>query len=334
MRIADLHCDTISALTDGNTELGDHLADNRRAVSIASMKKGGYGLETFAMYVDAGQYRDPAARCGQLLDVFFREMEANREAIGHVTCYEDIAANVRAGKLSALLSIEEGAACGGSLERLREYYRRGVRMMTLTWNYENELAAPNYMEPPCYAGKDGTHRWSSNMEHGLTELGAAFVEEMERLGMLIDLSHLGDKGAYDVLETVKGPVLASHSNARALCGHVRNLTDDMIHRVGERGGIVGVNAYPVFLGDNEKEAADHVLDHVILHMKHIKNVGGIDCVALGSDLDGMEGAPDLCRAEQMGQISLAMERAGFTAEEIEKVCWGNCCRLIREVCRP
>ena len=161
----------------------------------------------------------------------YREIEKNKDDIGIVYSYDDIIKNQKNNKMSALLSIEEGGACKGDLALLRNFYRLGVRMMTLTWNYENELSFPNghfYDE-------------KSKERRGLKEKGFEFINEMERLGMIIDVSHLSDDGIYDVYNNTKNPFIASHSNARSICSHQRNLTDDMIKKIGERGGIIGVN---------------------------------------------------------------------------------------------
>ena len=147
--------------------------------------------------------------------------------------------------MSALLTIEEGGVCQGELGFLRNFYRLGVRMMTLTWNYPNELAFPNKREMQ----ENGCSRLVADTENGLTETGVRFVREMERLGMIIDISHLNDAGIWDVFRHTKKPFVASHSNARAVASHARNLTDEMIRALAERGGVVGINYYSCFLHD-------------------------------------------------------------------------------------
>ncbi|HBI91343.1 MAG TPA: peptidase M19, partial [Terrisporobacter glycolicus] len=238
MKIVDFHCDTISQLYDIR-ESGEsiNLKQNRLHLDIEKMKKGDYMLQVFASYVDLGSNNKPLESCLSYIDLLYDEVEKNKEHIGIVYNYEDILTNIKKNKMSALLSIEEGGVCNGNLSLLRNFYRLGVRMMTLTWNYENELAYPNgyfYDE-------------EENERKGLKEKGFEFINEMERLGIIIDVSHLSDDGIYDVYNNTSKPFIASHSNAREVCSHQRNLTDDMIKKIGERGGLIGVNFYSSFL---------------------------------------------------------------------------------------
>ena len=169
-------------------------------------------------------------------------------------------------------------------------------------------------------------------EHGLTEVGIAFVEEMERLGMIIDVAHLNDAGIRDVFLHTKKPFVASHSNARAVCSHPRNLTDEMIRALSERGGVMGINYYGGFLRDVPAGGEDvsRVAD-MVAHMKHIRNVGGIQVIGLGSDFDGMGGDLELKTAADLPRLAQEMERQGFTAGEIEAVFAGNVLRVYREL---
>jgi membrane dipeptidase len=174
-------------------------------------------------------------------------------------------------------------------------------MLTLTWNYENELAFPN--------GQTG----------GLKETGLAFLAEMERLGMIADVSHLGDDGFWDVCRAAKKPFLASHSCCRALRPHRRNLTDPMLKALADRGGIVGVNFYADFLGESrESRLAD-----IVRHARHIADTAGVDAVALGSDFDGIDCPLEFGDAAGMPQVAEALVRGGFTEAEAEKICWKN-----------
>lgn len=330
MKVLDMHCDTIGELY-GQEKAGvsQGIVRNSLMVDLEKMERGDYGLQVFALFVNlqsAGD--DPFARCMEMADTFYRELSAYPDRIGIVRTYEDIEKNWKRGRMSALLSIEEGGTCRGNLAFLRDFYRLGVRMMTLTWNYPNELAYPNrFSRLP-----DGRGCFEAETERGLTETGIAFVEEMDRLGMIIDVSHLGDKGIWDVLERAKGPVVASHSNARALASHPRNLTDDMIRRLSEKGGVMGINYCAAFLedfGPEEKEISR--ISRMVEHMKHIRNVGGIGCIGLGSDFDGISCPLEMENAAALPRLAQEMERAGFSVGEIEAVFYGNALRVFREV---
>ena len=179
------------------------------------MKQGDYMLQVFAAYTDIKE-GDSLVNALRTIDLFHNEVEANKDDIGIVLTYNDILKNIEQNKMSALLSIEEGACCKGNIQLLRNFYRLGVRMMTLTWNYENELGFPNEIIDDKLV-----------LDRGLKKSGFEFIEEMENLGIIIDVSHLSDAGFYDILNNTKKPFVASHSNARSICGHRRNMTDDM-----------------------------------------------------------------------------------------------------------
>ena len=217
--------------------------------------------------------------------------------------------------------------CLGETALLRDFYRLGARMMTITWNFPNELGFPN--------GKDESvspARSVPDTEHGLTETGIAFVQEMERIGMIIDISHLNDAGIRDVFHYTKKPFVASHSNARALARHPRNLTDEMIRALAERGGVAGINYYAPFLKDADKKMPLHGLcSDMVAHMKHMKQVGGIGCIGLGSDFDGIDTATEMKDCSGMQLLADVMSREGFTTGEIEAVFHDNVLRVYREL---
>ena len=207
MYIADMHCDTISAI-DRERRKGEQvgLLSNHFQVDLKKLRQGGYLLQNFAVYVDLGDEEKPYQCAKRQVAVFKEEMAKNSDIIRQVTTVDEIYDNQREGRISALLTLEEGEVCEGDLDKLEDFYRDGARMMTFTWNYENSL---------------GT-------KEGLTNKGIAFLERMEELGIVPDVSHLSEAGFYDVCRYGKRPFVASHSNAAALCGHKRNLSDDMI----------------------------------------------------------------------------------------------------------
>lgn len=199
-------------------------------------------------------------------------------------------------------------------------------MMTLTWNLENELAFPNRISLD-------TGKCLPETERGLTETGIAFVEEMERMGMIVDVSHLGDAGIWDVFRHTKKPFVASHSNARALASHPRNLTDDMIRALADRGGVAGINFCAAFLQDKEngQEPKSSYCHQMVSHMKHMKQVGGIGCIGLGSDFDGITSTVEMGDCSGMQMLADEMNRQGFKESEIEAVFSGNVLRLYKEL---
>lgn len=327
MRAVDMHCDTIGEIYENHRNGGRaSIRANSFHLDLEKMKKGGYGLQNFALFVHLGRTERPFEQAMEMVDTFYEEMEANRDLIGVVKCYEDIERCWDEGRMGAMLTLEEGGVCLGNVAYLRDFYRLGVRMMTLTWNFANELAWPNRIvtegpEKGCYP----------DTEHGLTERGIEFLEEMERLGMIIDISHLGDAGIWDVFSHTTRPFVASHSNARALASHPRNLTDDMIRKLGERGGVAGINYCPAFLRDWKHGEKKSLIEDMVRHMRYMANVGGMGCVGLGSDFDGIVGELELCDGSRLPLLEAEMRRQGFTGSEIEAVFSGNVLRVYREI---
>lgn len=339
MKIIDMHCDTISELADR----GGELWKNSGHLDLKRMQESGYLLQNFALFVDIGKCTPtPWERVCALYEVYRTELGKNKNRIVPVLCYEDILKNEACGKLSALLMVEEGAVCGGSLERLRELYDMGVRMLTLTWNYRNELGWPATRRCLGQSRGDVDGRLTEKGEtgirgsdgrdaaRGLTETGRNFVTEMERLGMIPDVSHLSDAGFDDVWECTKKPFVASHSNARAVCPSLRNLTDDQIRRLAERGGCMGLNYYDKFLVDGGSKDPEVLWKALIRQARHITDVGGMEILGLGSDFDGIPTNPALPGAEAMPVLWDRLKTAGFTENQLDGIFWGNVMRVYRD----
>lgn len=333
MRAIDMHCDTIAEI-HARRRRGEeiHLAKNSLMIDLEKLKTGGYSLQNFAMFVFLGdKSMPPFEMVKALISTFKGEMAANESLIRQVFDTEDIRKNEAEGKLSALLTVEEGGVCEGSLSNLHYLYEQGVRMMTLTWNFANGLGYPNMSAPE--------DPFTPNTKDGLTKLGLEFIQEMESLGMIIDVSHLSDAGFYDVLNHTTKPFVASHSNARAVCGHVRNLTDEMIRALSERGGVTGLNYAADFLrrqparpaGDTGEHLPYATLEDIALHARHIANVGGIECLGLGSDFDGIPPHPELSGAAQLPRLAETLKKQGFHESEIDKIFYGNVFRVYRDV---
>lgn len=354
MKIIDMHCDTIYEIwARGKRGEQIQLEENQLMVDLKRLQAGGYYVQNFALFVEQEEKVSSFEKVKQLLCLFQEEMRRQKDWISQVTTTYEILENERSGRLSALLTVEGGEACEGSLEKLQYLYEQGVRMLTLTWNFSNEIGFPNVHSEEL---KDWTSQNDRNVEYpypantneGLTEKGICYVQEMERLGMIIDVSHLSDKGFYDVLQYTKRPFVASHSNARAICPWIRNLTDDMIRRLSERGGVIGLNFCGDFLRlpeERKKESFVHgdraflrtqadsqaTLEDIVKHAKHIVQTGGIDCIGFGGDLDGIPEYSGRPRINHMEELIHAFEKAGFHESEIDKICYGNVFRLYRDI---
>lgn len=322
--IVDLHCDTISEIFKGRKE-GLNLKENKLMVDINKLKKSDVLLQCFAMFTYLGDIKSPYKYVNELIDLFEEEIEKNSSDISFVKSYSDIINN---RKISAFLTIEEGEAIEGSLEKLVHFYNRGVRMMTLTWNFENSIGFGNKR-----VIKDGKLTgYIPDTVNGLKPFGFEVVEKMEELGMIVDVSHLSDAGIYDIIDIAKKPFVASHSNARAICNHPRNLTDDLIKKMANRGCISGLNFYPDFLSnDFSNRERKAYIDDTIEMLKYMVNVGGSEFVAIGSDYDGFDDILEWNDASGTNSLVEAMDRAGFGSNLIENITYKNALKVVKEV---
>lgn len=331
--VIDLHCDTVSAIykrRGRGEEAG--LRDSTLHLDLNRMKEAGYMGQCFALFTYLPSIReedsDPFEFVKALSETLDAELAANADLIRPAYSAEDIEENFRRGFLSSIKTVEEGAVYKGDPEMIRWLYDRGVRMSTLTWNFENELAWPNrYVQSP----ETGLFQALPETERGLKEAGRDAVQLMEELGMLIDVSHLGDAGILEILDLVDAhtPVVASHSNARAVTAHPRNLTDEMLRGIAEHGGVTGINFCAAFLtGDGRGESR---ISDMITHIRYIYNAAGIDSIGLGSDFDGIGDRLELNGAGEMQKLADALSIAGFSTGEIEKIFWKNAMRVFFEV---
>ena len=324
MKVWDLHCDTLSELRRAEKAGSPKsFAHNDLHIDLEKLQKGDYMLQCFAAFVnlaDPTPRTDPLVTALEEIDVFKRIMKAYPLAIAPVYTAADLRRNAEAGRISAMLTVEEAGCCKGSLGVLRRLHELGVRMMTLTWNHPNELAAPN-------ANPGGP--LVANTETGLTETGFAFLAEMERLHITVDVSHLSDKGFWDIVEHGTRPFAASHSNCRVLAPHNRNLTDEMIRALADKGGIVGLNYYSAFLDADptHPDSCRSTVELIAKHAAHLKQVGGTEIISLGSDFDGIDGPHQLETAADLPLLANALRREGFTEDEVEGVYWRNAYRF-------
>lgn len=326
MQYMDMHCDTVLELYREKCKgMPVSLYENDCHIDLQKMKKGGCLLQNFAIFVHQEKDKNPLEQFMRYYNLYEQLMDENAHLIGRVRQFSDIEKNRREGRMSALLTMEEAAPLKGDIELLHLAYRLGVRMIALTWNYPNEVAYPNVM----HRLPDGKEDfYIANTELGLTEKGIDFVREMENLGMIIDTSHLSDAGFYDVLKYTKKPFVASHSDARAVSPVVRNLTDDMICKLSERGGVSGINFCIMFLNDKDKEGR---IEDAVKQIRHFVKVGGIECVGLGSDFDGIRTNKELFDCTQIPVLADALVKSGFSEDEVEQIFWKNVMRVYREV---
>ncbi|KAB3527359.1 dipeptidase [Alkaliphilus serpentinus] len=317
MKIIDLHCDTIERLYSSKAT---SLRNNSFHIDVKKLKRGNSLAQFFAVFLHLEEIRKkgkgPLQVALEMMDLFHAEVQKNSENLAFAGSFEDITKNQENNKISAILTIEEGAVLEGNLDNLKLLYDKGVRLITLTWNYPNEIGFPHWDE----AFKD----------KGLTPFGIEVVEEMNRLGILIDVSHLSDGGFYNVAKVTKKPFIASHSNAREATPHSRNLTDDMIRILAEKGGVMGINFCGNFLNRDVHDGNSRVED-MVRHIQHIHKVGGIDVIALGSDFDGINSIMEIKDFGEIGLLVKALERKGFNINQLEKICHGNALRVIKDV---
>lgn len=330
MKWIDLHCDTLSMLMEedrvGIKDRGSELHKNDLCVDIGRLKDAGAAAQFFACYVNAADFSHDTAvrRTGEFWDQAYRKAlsmtawaaDAQDKQFGIARSVEDILNMEQDSRVAGVLTVEEGGVLNGRPERLDELYDSGVRLITLTWNYENCIGSPN-------------SRDSRLMQRGLTPFGIQTVERMNTLGMIVDVSHLSDGGFWDCIRYSSKPIIASHSNARSLCLHPRNLSDEMLHAIGDKGGAAGVNFYGAFLRpDGRADMMD-----IVRHIRYMMDRAGEDAVALGTDFDGFDrdSLPKGIKGVQdMGVLWDAMKNAGISERQIEKAAYGNVMRVLRE----
>ena len=343
--VIDMHADTISMIEYNLKNEGKKAAlkKNDMHIDLFKLKEAGYMCQSFALFTELDEIRKrkimPFDFANELLDLFDAEFKENEDLIRPIKKAVDIENNFKDGLISALISVEEGAVYEGSVEKLKKLYDRGVRKTTLTWNYENELAFPN---KSIYSEKYKSNVCEGfDLENGLKKAGFEIIEVCEELGIIIDISHLNDAGIKDIFKTVKKstPVIASHSNARGITMHPRNLSDEMIKEIADHGGVAGINFMYEFITSLDKKDYEDKgpkelvtkIDDICAHLKYIKNKGGSDILAFGSDFDGIENAIEFENSSGMQRIADGMKKEGFTSSEIEKTFYKNALRVYKTV---
>ena len=305
----DLHCDTIMQLLD-HPDSGD-LYRNTWKIDIEKLQKAHSKVQDFALFINLGETNDPYGRYEEMRNLCTTQIHLYGEHIQHVLSYQDVESVYESGKISALMSIEEGGVLGGDLDKLKQAYQDGVRLITLTWNYPNGLG-----EPHC-----------GEQHKKLTPKGIEFVEAMQDLGIIVDCSHLNDAGTEQLGDILDVPFVASHSNAREVTAHTRNLPDNLIKLIANKGGVIGLNFAQSFLGTSPVSRIDDIVKHGL----YLINKGGEDVVALGTDFDGIKPNTEIKDASEMYRLYDAFKEAGLSVEQCEKLFWKNADRLLKEI---
>jgi membrane dipeptidase len=351
--VIDTHNDITTPMANDDYDLGGTPPTPYRT-SIARMKQGGMTAEFFSLYVKPhyAQKGGAARRTLDMIDSVYRAVERHPNDLMFATSAADIRRAKRQGKIACLMGIEGGHAIENSLATLREFYRLGVRYMTLTWNNTNDWAD---------AGR------GEKKHNGLSDFGKDVVREMNRLGMLVDVSHVSDKTMSDALDVSNAPIIASHSSARAITNQPRNIPDDLLKRIAKNGGVIQVNFYSAFIdadaikwGDERSkrvkvqmdelaekykddperlseeedkvEAANPLpptpLSKLIDHIDHIAKVAGIDHVGLGADFDGANDFPEGARdVSMLPNITYELLKRGYTEQDVRKILGENFLRV-------
>ena len=305
----DLHCDTIMQLLD-HPDSGD-LYRNTWKIDIEKLQKAHSKVQDFALFINLGKTNDPYGRYEEMRNLCTTQIHLYGEHIQHVLSYQDVESVYESGKIGALMSIEEGGVLGGDLDKLKQAYQDGVRLITLTWNYPNGLG-----EPHC-----------GEQHKKLTPKGIEFVEAMQDLGIVVDCSHLNDAGTEQLGDILDVPFVASHSNAREVTAHTRNLPDNLIKLIANKGGVIGLNFAQSFLGTSPVSRIDDIVKHGL----YLINKGGEDVVALGTDFDGIKPNTEIKDASEMYRLYDAFKEAGLSVEQCEKLFWKNADRLLKEI---
>jgi membrane dipeptidase len=364
--VIDTHADTPQRFLDDNFDIGSTDPKDIGHVSLDKARAGNLGAEFFSIWVDPETNQGHFARHTlDLIDSVYEQAERHPDRMMMAFSTADIERAHKQKKLASLMGIEGGHSIENDIHLLRDFYRLGVRYMTLSWSNTNEWAdSSGDIDDP-----------KIQHHNGLTDFGKQVVLEMNRLGMIVDISHVADKTFWDTIATTKAPVIASHSSARALCNAPRNMTDDMLRAVAKNGGVVDVNFFSGFLDQNywnalqaqkkEQDAATQAyldklkaegkpvtyLDEerisrewmakiprppftvLIDHIDHIAKVAGVDHVGLGSDFDGVSGATPagMDSAADLPKITQALLDRGYSADDIRKILGGNVLRVFKEV---
>ena len=304
-KIIDLHCDTISFIAEN----WGSLRTNSAHFDLVRAGQTGICLQFFALFTPPDDSNAVLRRILKMVQKYHQEMSLNRDLVYPLLEFNDMLTAENQDKIGCLLHLEGAEALGHDVELLQVLYLLGLRSIGLTWNYRNMMA-------------DGVSE--GNADGGLSSKGRQLLDEMSRLGVILDLAHLGERSYFDALEHYNKPLIVSHANAAGLCPHRRNLSDDQLAALQQNGGIIGVTAVKDFIG--EKDGIEGLIDHIA----YISDLIGCQHVALGSDFDGADNMV-LRGVEGYQNLDERLEKRGFKPGEIENILWGNAVRILKAI---
>ncbi len=346
--VVDTHSDLTSRMLDEGVDIGKRLPDGHE--DIPRMMEGGLDAQFFSIYVAADYAKKGGPkRALEMMDTLFRAVQAHPDRLQLATSVSDVYRIVGEGKIAALMGLEGGHALQNSLAVLRMFHRLGIRYVTLTHSNTNDWADSSTDQP----------KWG-----GLNELGEKIIREMNRIGMIVDISHVSDDTFWDVMRVSKAPVIASHSSSRAIADMPRNMSDDMIKAMAEKGGVIMINFGSSFLNPRWGERTNIILtavrdkyhgdfsmwdkmwkqmdakeplppatiDDLIANIEHVIQVAGVDHVGLGSDFDGVSNLPvGMEDVTKLPRITYELLKRGHSEDDIMKILGGNILRVFSQV---
>lgn len=360
MLTIDTHCDTPMSFSDSTFNLG--VRHNEGCVDIPRMKEGGLDCEFFAIFISQGprdsiSYNKVHKKTIDTFKTLYKNVLSNSDKAGIATSVKEAIRLKKSGKVSVFIGIENGYSIGKDLSKIKEYYNLGARYITLSHSNNNDI---------CDSSTDP----AGPENNGLSEFGVSIVNEMNNLGMIVDVSHISDKSFYDVLKVTRSPVLASHSSCRALCGSPRNLTDDMLLALKENGGVIQIcilsnfikpsappsaemiqklkkleenyGEYKMLSSDKKREMRNEYdkithqyeklasVKDVVDHIDHVVQVIGIDYVGIGTDFDGGGGVEGCRNVSEIKNITVELLRRGYSSKDIAKIWGGNFIRVMQK----
>lgn len=317
MKYIDMHCDTLTE----SLKTGKSFFDGDLQTSVEKLEKSGCAVECFAIFT---QGADAAAFFDESLNCYRNMLDLYAERLVSIKNCDDVLRCLRGEKTGALLTVENLGFLQNSTDRLASLAKENVKMASLVWNYANGFAYPNVVF------ENGIPQFEKRERRGLTKKGREAVEILDGLNIIIDISHLSDGGAEEILQNRKKPVAASHSNAAEVFNVSRNLQDRHIKMIADCGGIIGVNFCKDFLGTGA--TAEDTYTEVLNHILHIVKVGGEDVVALGSDFDGIPAPIGLEDCTKMDSLFGFLREHNLSTRLLEKFACGNFLRVFKEVC--
>lgn len=316
MFVLDSHCDTPWQIVKHGVDFFEDNNDGTQ-VDFPKLKAGGVDGSFFAIYTSNSlSVEESKELADKMLSVVDDILKRGYGKLALATTSDEAYANQSKGLFSVFIGMENGLPIGKSLDALREYYARGVRYMTLTHASNNDI---------CDSCATETKKW-----HGLSGFGREVVAEMNRLGMLIDVAHISDESFWDVLKYSVKPVVSTHSCCRALADRPRNMTDEMIKAMADKGGVIQINFYPYFLdgsyndGDEVRPSYKKIVDHI----DHVVSIAGVDHVGIGSDFDGIDYTPEgMDTVADLPKVLLELKARGYSDSDVEKISGGNFLRV-------